>query len=187
MENEQELIERCKAGDQEAFGGLYDAYIKKIYNFCYYKTLHKETAEDITAIVFTKAFEKIRSFSAEQGTFNSWVYAIARNSIVDHYRSQKHEKNIDDIWDLSSGEDIAADTDVRRQMEKVREYMAELSPLSRDMVIMKLWEGFTHAEIAEALGKTESAVKVAYSRAMKEIRSRAGSLASFAAFFALLG
>jgi len=179
---EEAAVRRCQEGDGAAFGELYDAHIKKIYDFIYYKTLHRETAEDLTSVTFTKAFEKIRSFKSHEGSFSAWLYRIARNTVIDHYRTRKFERDIDDVWDLSSHEDIARDADVRLKLERVEQLLEKLTNEQRDIVIMRLWQDMAHADIAAALGKNESAVKVAYSRAMKQLRQDVPGLAALLAF-----
>ena len=182
-DGERQAIQQCQNGDVEAFGVLYDRYIKKIYDFVYYKTMHKETAEDLVSIVFTKALEKINTFRIQEGYFSAWLYRIARNTVIDHYRTLKKEKDIDDVWDLSSNEDIERDAHNRMQLEKVDKYLHTLSADQRDIIIMRLWQDMAHAEIAEVLGKNESAVKVAYSRAMRDLRKNVDMLILLLAFF----
>ena len=94
MENDEfAIVQSCQKGSVEDFGRLYDLYIKKIYNFIYYKTHHQETAEDLVSIVFTKALKKINTFD-NSGTFSAWLYRIARNTVIDHYRTKKLDYNI---------------------------------------------------------------------------------------------
>src|SRR6056297_2278284 len=88
-QRESQAINNCQQGQLDSFNWLYERYIKKIYNFIYYKTMHQETAEDLTSQTFIKALNKINSFDSEQGTFQAWLYKIARNTVIDHYRTQK--------------------------------------------------------------------------------------------------
>ena len=98
MENlESQVIKKCQAGELKQFGQLYDSYIKKIYNFVYYKTWHRQTAEDLTSQTFFKALTKIKQFDEIKGSFSSWLYKIARNTVIDYYRQNKADLNIDDI------------------------------------------------------------------------------------------
>jgi len=167
---EKKAIARCQKGDGEAFGEIYDSYIKKIYDFVYYKTMHKQTAEDLTSDIFMKAFEKIKSFNPQKGTFSSWIYKISRNTVIDHYRTFKKEDSIHDIWDLSSKEDLLCDVDDKISVEKISKYLSGLDADLRDMAVMRLWQGLSHAEIAQILGKTESAVKMSYSRILSKMK-----------------
>ena len=170
MQNELELIAQAQSGNSEAFGKLYDAYIKKIYNFIYYKTWHQETAEDLTSLTFLKALNAIKKFNSEKGTFSSWLYQIARNNISDHFRSLKSTTDIEDAWDIKDNIDILADTDAKLKLEKLREGLSILSSEQREIVILRLWEGLSHKEIADIMQKKEATVKVSYSRAVSKIK-----------------
>ncbi len=152
------------------FGQLYDQHVRKIYNYIYYRTHHKETAEDLTSTVFMKALENFQSFNPEKGNFSMWIYRIAKNALIDHYRTLKQNLNIDDIWDISSQTEIPKDTDTHMQLEKVKKYLKTLKPVQRDIIIMRLWDGLSYQEIADILGKSEGSCKVTFSRAIAEIR-----------------
>lgn len=169
---EEKIVIACQSGNPEKFGELYDLYIRKIYDFIYYKTHHKETAEDIASAVFLKAFEKIKTFDCSKGSFSSWVYQIARNSVIDHYRTKKVAINIDDVWDLSGCEDIARDFDIAQKIEKVEKYIQTLNSEQRDIVMLRVWQELPYKEIAEIMGKSEASCKMTFSRAMGELRSR---------------
>lgn len=172
QQNDKSLAERASKGDGEAFGRLYDVYIKKIYNFVYYKTHHRETAEDLTGRIFMKALENISSFSQEKGSFSSWLYKIARNTVIDHYRAAKFDTNIEDAWDISSDSDMACDTDTRLKIEDIRKFLCLLRPIERDVVIMRVWQEMSHKEISEVIGKSEDNCKVIFSRAVVSIRKQ---------------
>jgi len=170
MQNELGLIAQTQEGNSEAFGALYDAYVKKIYNFIYYKAWHQETAEDLTSQTFFKALNKIKKFNPKKGSFSSWLYKIARNNISDHFRSLKPTTDIEDAWDLKDQTDILTDTDTRLKLEKLREGLSILSNEQREIVILRVWEDLSHKEIAEIMQKNESTVKVAYSRAVGKLK-----------------
>ena len=136
----------------------------------YYKTTHKETAEDIVSTVFMKALGKINGFDSQKGTFQAWLYQVARNTVIDHYRTRKMEANIEDVWDLAGNEDVERDTDARLKLEKVEQYLKKLKSEQRDIIIMRVWQNMSHLEIAQALGKSEASVKMKYSRAITTLR-----------------
>ena len=171
MSNESQAITACQAGRSSAFAALYEVYLRKIYDFIYYKTWHRETAEDLTAETFRKALEKIGKFDPAKGTFQSWIYQIARNSVIDHYRTRKFNLDIEDAWDLTDETDIPRDTDTALQLAVVRKELVKLTPEQREILILRLWQGHSHAEIATILGKNEKAVKVSYSRALGALRA----------------
>jgi RNA polymerase sigma-70 factor (ECF subfamily) len=177
MDDDHQLAERCIRGENEAFGILYDRYIGKIYRFIYYKTFVRETAEDITSDVFHKAFERIHSFNSSKGTFSAWIYRIARNSVIDHYRTQKKNIPIDDVFDLHTENRTALEHDALTTLARVEEYMKTLPARQREIITLRLWEELSYKEIAEIMGGTEDGVKMAFSRAIRELREQCGPFA----------
>lgn len=164
------IILKCQKGELEEFGRLYEKYVKKIYNFIYFKTLHKENAEDLTSQTFFKALEKINSFNPDKANFSTWLYTIANNLLIDHWRSYKETADIEDIWGLSSNEDIESRIDAKINVENIKKYMQKLSPLQREIVVLRVWDDLPYKEIAEILGKSENSVKTAFSRAINDVR-----------------
>ncbi len=169
-EEELDLISKARLGDSNAFATLYNANIKKIYNFIYFKTLNKELAEDLTSQVFLKALKNIISFKYEN--FSAWLYAIARHTVVDYYRSSQEIKNIEDCWDLADDINLTESAHDNLNLEKVKEAMQFLSTADRELLIMRLWLDLPFKEIASSLNKKESAVKVSFGRALDRLRQK---------------
>ncbi len=167
---EKEIVKHIHSGDKQAFGLLYDAYIQDIYRFVYYKTHQKQVAEDLTSEIFTKAFEKISSFRSEKGTIKVWLYQIARNTIIDSYRTKKMTTNIEDAWDISSPENMEHDVDMKMQSKELQEYLQKLTHDQRDVIIMRLWQDMSYAEIALVMNKSEASCKMNYVRGIQELR-----------------
>lgn len=164
------IIEACVAGESDRFGELYDSYAQKIYSFIFHKTLHKETAEDLTSQTFLKALQKLSTFDPQKSQFNTWLFTIARNTVFDFFRSHKNTDDIDDVWDLDSGDDLTQNTDKILEQEKLRERMKALTPEQREILTLHFWQDLSYREIGEILGKTEASVKVASSRAVKKLK-----------------
>jgi len=167
---EQSAIERCQAGDLEAFGALYDLYVKRIYDFVYYRVGHRQTAEDITSLVFTKALENINSFRSKDGFFGAWLFRIARNTIIDHSRTRKVTAELNQNMDFGSNENLERELDGRLGIERVRQYLDRLNEQQRDIVIMRLWDGLSYSEISVVTGKTEANCKVIFSRILRKMQ-----------------
>jgi RNA polymerase sigma-70 factor, ECF subfamily len=182
-----DLVAVIKGGDREAFSLLYDRYIERIYRFVYYKTLSKDTAEDIVSSTFLKAFEKLESFDEKKGTFSQWLYAIARNSVIDHYRTARKVENIEDVVGL--GEDTRKEEklDAEETLKVIERYIKRLNPRQREIVILRVWEEMPYKEIADVVGGSEDAVKMMYSRTIHEIREKFGTLAPVVLFALLSG
>jgi RNA polymerase sigma-70 factor (ECF subfamily) len=154
----------------ESFPDLYDQYVRKIFNFIYYKTHHKETAEDLTSQTFLKALKNLSQFNQKKGHFSTWLYQIARNQVIDFYRSKKNDINIEDIWDLAGNEDIPRDFDTAHRLEKVESYLKKLRPDQREIVLLRVWEGLSYKEIAKIVDKDEAQCRVVFSRTIKTIK-----------------
>jgi len=168
--SEQKIIKRCQEKDLTEFGKLYDRYIKKIYDFVYYKTHHKETAEDLVSQIFVKALENINNYNINKGSFSSWLYRIARNRVIDHYRTKKNELDICDVWDLQAEETIERDIDTKQQLEKVQQYLKKLKAEQRDIILLRVWQGLSYQEIAEITEKSQASCKMMFCRTIAKLR-----------------
>ncbi len=185
MEDDALYVSRCKAGDTEAFGVLYDRYIDKIYRFVFYKTFVKEVAEDITSDVFHKALQKINSFEADKGVFSAWIYRIARNNVIDYYRSQKGDVPLEDVFDVGFDERTPESLDAIAALDKVHVYLETLSSKQREIITLRVWEELSYREIAEIVGGTEDSVKMAFSRSIRELREKCGPISPLLLFVAV--
>ncbi len=179
---EKDLIVRSQSGDQEAFGVIYDAHVRKIHDFIYFRVHHRETAQDLTSETFLKAVRSISGFDPGKGSISSWLYRIARNTVIDHYRTRHAASDIADAWDLAAGSDAGADIDALMKIESVRREMKKLSGEQREVVIMRVWHELSYREIAAIMGKSEASCKMAFSRSLKQLRAGL-PLAAFIALF----
>ncbi|MBX4205100.1 MAG: sigma-70 family RNA polymerase sigma factor [Candidatus Doudnabacteria bacterium] len=166
---EQEVINRIAGGDIEAFGALYDLYLDRIYRFVYYRTHHRETAEDLTSVVFTKAFHKFTSFD-RKANFATWIFRIARNTVIDHYRTRKTTSDLEQAFDISDSTNLSRDYELKEKLELAQKYLTQLPEDQRDLVIMRLWDGLSYDEIAEITGKTSANLRVNFSRIMSKMQ-----------------
>lgn len=176
MNVEREIIESIQRGERERFGELYDLYAKKIYRFIYWKTLHKESAEDLTSRVFLKALQNIDRVRMD-GNFSAWLYEIARNTVIDHFRKEKRSIPIEDIWEWPDDERIERDAESQLAFREVRKHFESLTPQQREIVILRIWEEMAYREIAEVMKKSEDNCKVIFSRAIAKLRSANGVMA----------
>lgn len=169
-EAEVQVIQAVQAGDSRAFGTLYDQFLERIYRFIYLKTMDRPTAEDLTSQTFMKALEHIRSFDASKGSFSSWIYRIARNTVTDYYRARRSDVVLEDAWGIAQESTVERDTDTSLHMDRVQKYLKELSSREREIILMRVWGEASYEEIANALGVSEASCKMAYSRGIKKLR-----------------
>lgn len=170
-ENDLKSVSDFLNGKQDAFIELYDSYIKPVYNFIYFKTSHRETAEDLTSQVFIKALKALPNFQLNnKASFAAWIFSIARNTVTDHYRVKKEFRNIDDIWDLAGDEDVERDFEFKEKSQIIEKYLKSLKVEQREIIILRVFQEMSYKEIAEIIGKNEAACKVAFSRAIKKMK-----------------
>lgn len=135
--------------------------------------MHRELAEDLTSQTFIKALEKIQTFDQTRGTFQAWVYQIARNLLIDEYRRRKPTDNIDNHENLRSETDLQQDTENQLNKEKLQRILAELPEESQELVTMRLWDELSYNEIAAITGKTEGSLKMQFSRIVIKLQQHA--------------
>ncbi len=165
--NEIDIISECKAGNWDNFGQLYNKYLPKIYQYLYYRTRHKQTAEDLAATVFFKAVRGIQGFSKDKNAiFASWLYGIARNALIDHLRGDKPSVALNEDLNISSSENLLEKTDLALKLDSIKSQLKELSSTQQEVVTLRVWDGLSHKEIANVLNISESNSKITFSRAV---------------------
>ncbi|MDQ3018345.1 MAG: sigma-70 family RNA polymerase sigma factor, partial [bacterium] len=157
---EIQIIKSCQAGHMESFVILYDRYVEKIYKFLYYRTnAHRELSEDLTSQTFIRAMEKIATFKADRGTFQAWLYQVARNILIDHYRKNKSTENIDEHLNIASNENLEKQAAQKLTNEDLQKILQTLPQEAQELINMRLWDELSYAEIAAITGKTEGSLK----------------------------
>ena len=174
MNNEEKLIAKAKAGEREAFGVLYDNYVSGIYRFVLIKVGSKADAEDLTHQVFLNAWQKIGRYISKGFPFSSWLYRIAQNAVIDFYRTNKKHVDIDAIPEdaLSDKPEFDRQIDNAMQVRLVHSTLKELDQDQQSVLIMRFVNELTNKEVAQALGKSEGAVRVIQHRALKQLRAK---------------
>jgi len=165
-----DLIQRAKNGDRKAFGDLYDQNFDKIYRHIYYRTLHKETAEDMTGQAFLKALDKLHTFDPEKGHFLPWLYRIAGNLLIDHFRKTSKVEEVSALWDLEDQGDFTIDLHNKMAWEAVKPALDALDKEKRELIILRIWDDLTFKEIAEITGKSEGACKMSFARTLQYLK-----------------
>lgn len=168
----EKALAECQSGNLVEFSVIFDAFYKKIYQFVYFRTLHKETAEDLTSVIFVKTLEHITTFNKQKAQFSTWIFQIARNTVIDFYRSKKESVDIEDVWDLQSSDNLEQELDMKEKLEQVKGYLQTLPARQREIVIMRVWDGLSHKEIAEILEISEANSKMIFSRVLTELTQK---------------
>ena len=172
-QNDSYLILKATQGESEAFGLLFDKYSDKIYRFIYYKVINKELAEDLTSQCFLKAWEQI-SAGQKIKTFQAWVYRIARNLVVDYYRTREKEElpliyQNDVENEANEPKFNPEETLDPQELEKL---LLSLKNEVREIVILKYIEELSINEIAKIMEKSAGNIRVILHRALKDLQDK---------------
>ncbi len=172
LDGEQKLVGKAVEGDSSAFGPLYDHYQPMIYRFVFVKVGRREDAEDITHQVFLSAWQNIRNYEHRGHPFSSWLYRIARNLVVDHYRAKRPEASLEKIDPdaFAIPADAPSALAAKMEAEKAMKAVARLKPDYREVIMLRFVEELPLKEVAAALEKTEGAIKLMQHRAIKELQ-----------------
>lgn len=164
------LVKRAKQGHEEALTSIYNLYFEKIYRFIYYRVGHKEVAEDLAEEVFLKAFSKISGIT-EDGAFEGWLYQIARNKVIDHYRDKKQTVALESIENTLEYESNVVDVlELKEQQKVFLKLIKELGADQQTVIKLKFLENLDNEQIGHMLGKSEGAIRVIQHRAITRLQ-----------------
>ena len=157
----------------EVFGEVYEEYMPKIYRYVSYRVNDAATAEDITSGVFEKALAKFCDYRADRGAISTWLFTIARNSVIDYYRrrSKRPTVSLDDAPPLADDGDPVTDEIARREMRALLRLCLEiLSRREQDIVSLKFGAEATNRQISRQLRLTESNIGTILYRTVRKLR-----------------
>jgi len=161
------LVERAQRGDRGAFEDLYVLHFDRIYGYLQLSVANRHDAEDLTNQTFIRMLESIDRFRWQSVPFSAWLFRIAHNLAMDHFRAGRRwqpesDPREDTIAPEPSAEDAAFHALGRERMLRM---IDGLSGDQRQVLTLKYAFDFSNAEVAAILGKTEGAVKALQHRA----------------------
>ena len=169
--SERALITRAKRGDRDAFAGLYVRYVDGIYRYIYFRlNQDNEETKDIVSTVFLKAWKRLDTFTYHI-SFQAWVYRIAHNTLIDHYKTKKAYTRLDEI-EIEVHPDDDEKLDIKIAFKNISKAMQSLTAEQKQIITLKFIEELTNKEIAFVMNKQEDAVRALQCRALKELRRK---------------
>ena len=164
---DKKLVEEAKQ-KSGAFSALYNRYVEKIYKYFLFRVnKNKTTAEDLTQETFLRAFKKISSFKDMGYEFSAYLFKIAHNLLVNHYRSPKElplEKASEEAVDMETN------IETKFQADIILANVNSLSQNQQEIFRLRYLNHMSIKEIAVRTGKTENAVKLTLSRNRKKLK-----------------
>lgn len=168
--SQRELLKLAQAGDSEAFAQLYDECVERIYRYIYFRVAEEQSAEDLTSQVFYKAWENLDRCKLTGAPFIAWLYTIARNTVIDHYRTRKHTVALEEVVSLASDGPAPEDeVELQLKTDVLRQALDALTPDQRRVIVLKFISGMSTEEIAAHLGKRAGAVRALQMRALQAL------------------
>ncbi|NEP84328.1 MAG: sigma-70 family RNA polymerase sigma factor, partial [Okeania sp. SIO3B3] len=167
-----DLIGLAQRGNMDAFGELYQRHMDAIFKYVSRRVSETNEAEDVTQTVFMKAWQALARYQPSKAPFRAWLYTIAQNTIIDHYRAKKPTLPIGDHQDaLFSHHDLPEDNIMsQEQRESLQRAMTKLRPNYREVLSMRFLHGMDYSETAKAMGREVNAVRVMQFRALSALQ-----------------
>jgi len=160
VSSEENLVRQAVDGNQQAFTRLYDEHFDKIYRYIYFRVSNQAEAEDLTQEVFLKALQAIGSYKWRDLPFAAWLFRIAHNQVIDHFRKQSKQKKapLEEAAAVSV-EDPVAMSEHKSEIEELTNAVKELPSAQQEVISLRFLSGLPIAEVAKTLGKSEGTVK----------------------------
>lgn len=166
----ESLVQSAQKGDSNSFGKLYDLFVNPIYKYIYFR-VGGSHAEDLTELVFLKTWENIRQYKAGFKSFSSWIFRIAHNVIIDHYRSNKTDDELkENIEDRRS--EVCATAHAKKHFDQkvLKKGLKELKEAYRQILILSYINDLSNEEIGNIMGRGQAALRILKFRALRSLR-----------------
>lgn len=165
------LVIGSQKGDSEAFAKIYDVYVTPIFRYIFYK-VKREDVEDLTEILFLKAWENIRKYKKRKNTtFKSWLFRIAHNLVVDHYRLTREHASLDPrMSDTKRESDPVQVVKINLSNERLNVAISKLRKNHQQIILLKFINELSNEEISKILKKSEGSIRILQFRALKELK-----------------
>ena len=169
-DSDSELMRQVRGGRSSALATLFERHHARLYRYCLRMTGNRQTSEDLVQDVFMKML-KYKSNFRDDSTFAPWMFGIARNACVAHWRRASVDTVPEEELEHAPLEGQSDDDHAgEQQAELVRRALLALPAKGREVLVLSRYEFKTYEEIAQALGCSVVAVKVRAHRAIKRLR-----------------
>ena len=168
----RKLVERAQAGDRAALEELYLLHFDRIYSYLHMTVGNRHDAEDLTTQTFLKMLESIGRFKWQAVPFSAWLFRIAHNLCMDHFRANRRWQPEENVPEPEAGEDTSAEAGALEAIgrKSMLELIDDLSPEQQQVLTLKFVFNFSNGEAATILDKTEGAIKSLQHRALASLQ-----------------
>ncbi|HEV8461117.1 MAG TPA: sigma-70 family RNA polymerase sigma factor [Gaiellaceae bacterium] len=168
------LVDRAQHGDREALEELYLIHFDRIYSYLHVSVGNRHDAEDLTTQTFLRMLEAIGKFRWQSAPFSAWLFRIAHNLAMDHFRANKRWQPEEDVPEPEPDESTSAEAGALESIGRrsMLELIEDLSPEQQQVLTLKFVFNFSNGEVATILGKTEGAIKSLQHRALASLQKQ---------------
>lgn len=171
MTDLNDVIERAKNGDKQAFHTIYTLYYQKIYKYLIFNGQSDEGAKDLCQETFLKAWKSLPTFTLKNGgTIQAFLYRIARNLMIDLSRKKK-EYQLQEFHEVETNEDFIEDFARAQNQKNVKKALSELEETDRQIILLRYFEELSTSNTAKALTMKEGALRVRIHRVLKKLQT----------------
>jgi RNA polymerase sigma-70 factor, ECF subfamily len=162
---------KLRSGDSDAFAFFYDKYVKSIYRFVYIKVGSKQIAEDLTQDIFLKIWQHLVD-KKNVKSFQAFIFLIARNTVVDHYRSSKQELPLDYVSEsVEIAEETILTVDKSLDVEILLKEISQLKAEYQEVLLLRYVEDMSMDDISHVMAKDKNNIRVTIHRALKKLKT----------------
>jgi RNA polymerase sigma-70 factor, ECF subfamily len=168
------LVDQAQKGDRGALEELYLIHFDRIYSYLHVSVGNRHDAEDLTTQTFLKMLEAIGRFRWQSAPFSAWLFRIAHNLAMDHFRASKRWQPEEEVPEPEPDESTSAEAGALQAIgrKSMLELIDDLSPEQQQVLTLKFLFNFSNAEAATILGKTEGAIKSLQHRALASLQKQ---------------
>jgi RNA polymerase sigma-70 factor, ECF subfamily len=170
----RELVARAQQGDREALEELYLLHFDRIYSYLHMSVGNRHDAEDLTTQTFLKMLEAIGRFRWQSAPFSAWLFRIAHNLAMDHFRANRRWQPEEEVPEPPDAEEASAEDEAMHSIgrQSMLELIENLSADQQQVLTLKFVFNFANADVATILGKTEGAIKSLQHRALVSLQKQ---------------
>jgi RNA polymerase sigma-70 factor (ECF subfamily) len=168
------LVDQAQQGDRDALEELYLIHFDRIYSYLHVSVGNRHDAEDLTTQTFLKMLESIGKFRWQSAPFSAWLFRIAHNLAMDHFRAARRWQPEEEVPEPEPDESTSAEAGALQSIGRktMLELIEELSPEQQQVLTLKFVFNFANADAATILGKTEGAIKSLQHRALVSLQKQ---------------
>jgi RNA polymerase sigma-70 factor, ECF subfamily len=168
----EDLVRRVRDREADAFDELYARYSPRVFGYLYQRLNgNVEEAEDLTAEVFAKVYEKIDGFQVQGAPLSSWLFRIAHNRLIDSVRRRPRQTQVPlDVAPQMASGPVFGGIDQQVAMSQIKAGLSRLTEEQRQVIVLRFLESKSLAETAAIMGRNEDAVKKLQARGLASLR-----------------